>query len=177
MSLESPIRLISLFRAIAKKLSHRASIGKTFESYDNRFNWTREHWQQISDDIDSELENLCDYLPSGSGIDSGTKLDESSKPERLVFTFGFHHMDEDGYYDGWTEHTAIVTPSLANEYELRITGRNRNDIKDYLHETFDSVLNHPVDEYRVARENRLGKERYRRLLDLSRENPTVQHDV
>lgn len=78
-----------------------------------------------------------DTAPSGSGIDTGTKINlEKSSANKLVFEFGFHHMNENGFYDGWTEHTAIVTPSLTSQFDLRITGRNRNDIKDYLHDTF-----------------------------------------
>ncbi len=84
---------------------------------------------------------IKDTAPSGSGIDNGTKLDATSKPNRLVFTFGFHHMDENGYYDGWTTHTAVVTPSLVWGYDLRITGQNRNEIKDYLHDVFTYWLN------------------------------------
>lgn len=87
------------------------------------------------------------HMPSGAGIDCGTKLDDSSRPERLVFTFSFHHMDENGMYDGWTEHTCVVTPSLEWGLVLHITGRNRNDVKDYLHETFNHCLTAEVSEY------------------------------
>jgi hypothetical protein len=49
-------------------------------------------------------------------------------------------MTEGGMYDGWTEHTVVVTPSLAFGINIRITGRNRNDIKDYLHDVFHEAL-------------------------------------
>jgi len=81
-----------------------------------------------------------EHMPSGAGIDTGTKLDDSSTPDRLVFSFSFHHMNEHGSYDGWTEHTAIVKPSLAFGFDLKITGRDRNQIKDYLHETYHQAL-------------------------------------
>jgi hypothetical protein len=75
--------------------------------------------------------------PSGSGIDNGTEIDwEASKPDKLVFKTAFHHMNDAGYYDGWTEHKVIVRPSLALRYTVDVTGRDRNDIKDYLVETF-----------------------------------------
>lgn len=95
---------------------------------------------------DSILELVHNHMPSGSGIDSGTKilLDES-KPDKLVFSFGYHHMNENGYYDGWTEHKAIVTPSFVQGISINITGRNRNDIKDYLYQTFEQALNQEVD--------------------------------
>lgn len=100
----------------------------------NSVNWGNRH--------ESTIEALVkEAMPSGSGIDCGTKLllDESTS-ERLVFAFSFHHMNEGGYYDGWTEHKAIVTPSLQFTYNLKITGRDRNGIKEYLHETFAFAL-------------------------------------
>ena len=78
---------------------------------------------------------LCaEYLPSGSGIDCGTAL-ESVTPNSLTFALGFHHMNEDGYYTHWTEHRVIVTPTFDG-FAIRITGRNHNQIKDYLGEIF-----------------------------------------
>lgn len=90
----------------------------------------------------SRIEELVsDHMPSGSGFDSGTKLDlDSSHAEKLVFTTSFHHMNDAGMYCGWTDHTITVTPSLLNRYHLRISGRNRNDIKEYMHEVFSSAL-------------------------------------
>lgn len=85
-----------------------------------------------------------DLLPSGAGIDSGTKIDlDASHGEKLVFTCGYHHMNDDGYYDGWTEHKVIVTPSFRG-INIRITGRNHNQIKDHLYETFDYTLTRPI---------------------------------
>lgn len=81
-----------------------------------------------------------DLMPSGSGIDSGTKIDlDDSHAARLVLACGYHHMNENGMYDGWTEHRIIVTPSF-NGITIRITGRDRNQIKDYLYETFQYAL-------------------------------------
>ncbi len=95
-----------------------------------------------------------DHLPSGSGVDNGTSLDfDRSSKERLVFTMGFHHMDEYGYYDGWTEHEVIVTPSLAWGFDLRITGRNKRDIKMYLGDLYHDALSEMTDPYAVTLEN------------------------
>lgn len=82
---------------------------------------------------------LCEQvLPHGSGIDAGCKIDiEKSGKNKVVINFGYHHMDENGYYCGWTEHKAIVTPEFnENGYILKITGTNKNQIKDYLYDTF-----------------------------------------
>lgn len=77
------------------------------------------------------------FLPSGSGIDGGTNIrfDESTG-DKIVLGCGFHHMDENGMYDGWTDHTITITPSLIHGLNIKISGRNRNDIKEYLHEVF-----------------------------------------
>lgn len=89
-----------------------------------------------------ELEQL---LPSGSGIDHGTILDlEQSHAEKLVMRADFHHMNDVGMYDGWTGHVVTVTPSFRG-INLRISGRNRNDIKEYLYETFDYALKQEVE--------------------------------
>jgi hypothetical protein len=78
------------------------------------------------------------YLPRGSGFDNGTYFnwDESSE-NKLVFDTAFHHMNEGGYYDGWTEHKVIVRPCLSFGFNIKVTGRNRNDIKEYIHSCFD----------------------------------------
>lgn len=88
------------------------------------------------------LDNLARHLlPSGSGIDAGVTLDVlASTPERVVFRTSFHHINDEGMYDGWTDHQVIVTPSLAFGFKLRVTGRDRNEIKGYLAELFQDVL-------------------------------------
>jgi len=50
-----------------------------------------------------------------------------------------------GYHDGWTDHQLIVTPSLQFGFHIRITGKDRNQTKDYLHETFQYALSEEVD--------------------------------
>jgi hypothetical protein len=39
-----------------------------------------------------------------------------------------------------------VRPSLEYGIDIRITGRDRNDIKDYLGEVFELWLNEEIDE-------------------------------
>lgn len=84
--------------------------------------------------------------PSGSGIDCGTKVDwQKSGGERLVLNTQFHHMDDNGYYCGWTSHQVVVTPTLwCGPINVRITGRDRRDIKSYLHELYSDWLTQEV---------------------------------
>ncbi len=86
-----------------------------------------------------------DFLPSGSGIDNGVEFNFSeSTPEKLVFEFGYHHMNEDGYYTHWSCWKMTITPSLQFEYDMDIvsTSKDQSDdsIIDYLHDTFDHAL-------------------------------------
>jgi hypothetical protein len=59
-------------------------------------------------------------------------------------------MDEHGHYDGWTEHKLIITLSLPNEFRLSITGRNRNQIKDYLYELFYNTFDIEQETHQQA---------------------------
>ena len=98
------------------------------------------------------IATLCkEHMPSGSGFDNGTRLNlDKSGAHRLEFdTGGFHHMNDNGMYDGWTDHGVIVTPSLAFGFDLRITGRNRNDIKEYIGEVFNVALSQDIDDAEV----------------------------
>ena len=107
--------------------------------------WTAKHADRIS-------ELVREHMPSGSGFDCGTHMDvEASHGEKLVFTTSFHHMDDNGYYCGWTEHTIVVTPSFSG-FNLRISGRDRNGIKDYIHDAFSMALKTELD--RVVRDGK-----------------------
>lgn len=86
------------------------------------------------------------HMPSGSGLDCGTKLDlDASKPQKLVFHAPFHHMNEGGMYDGWTDHTYTVTPCLMFGLKIKISGRDRNQIKEMLHEEFNCALSTDIE--------------------------------
>ncbi len=97
------------------------------------------------------IKKQCEHLPSGSGIDSGCKIDlNKSTPEKMVFSVPFHHMDENGYYCGWTTYILTVKPSFWQGFEITIknggTGLERrerymvNDTKDYLYDLFNDVF-------------------------------------
>ena len=84
--------------------------------------------------------------PRGSGFDAGTTLDiDASNATKLVFITSFHHMDEHGGYDGWTEHKVVVTPAFY-DFDTRVTGRDRNRIKEYIGEVFHTWLGNVTDQ-------------------------------
>lgn len=95
---------------------------------------------ESSEKWDDYILDECKKLPSGSGIDAGCKMiREECTTKKMVFSFGFHHLNENGYYDGWTAHKLIVTPGWAGP-DLKITGRDRNQIKDYLYQLFNELF-------------------------------------
>lgn len=87
------------------------------------------------------LEDIArNTLPSGSGFDNGTTIDiDNCNSRQLMLETSYHHMDEHGCYDGWTEHRIKVTPSFHG-FDIMVTGRNRNGIKDYIAEVFQAEL-------------------------------------
>lgn len=83
--------------------------------------------------------------PSGSGVDNGTLLVLSgTSNKKITFQCSFHHMDDSGY-TRWTDHTIVVTPSFIG-FDLRITGRDHGQIKEYLH----GVYHHWLSEQTVT---------------------------
>ena len=108
--------------------------------------------------VEKVLDALCkEHLPSGSGFDAGTELaeDECIKGEtitQLVFITEFHHLNEHGMYDGWTSHTVKVT-SAWQGFNLTVTGRDRDGIKDFIGDTFHNCLMREVEYDAVPRES------------------------
>jgi len=54
-------------------------------------------------------------------------------------------MGGNGMYSGWSQHKVIVTPSLICGFDIRVTGRDRNQVKDYIAETFHHALSYVVE--------------------------------
>lgn len=119
-------------------------IAHCFQALLNCQESSNETWESIW--TDRLLALASDHLPSGSGFDNGTEfsLDES-RADRLVFTTSFHHMDDSGSYCGWTEHRVILSPSFVHGFELKVTGTDKRQIKDYIAETFSEALDVPVE--------------------------------
>ena len=102
----------------------------------NNAEWLDKHTEKLI-----ELEKR---LPSGSGIDCGTKIDTRDlKANQFKLTLSFHHMDENGFYDGWTDHVITVRPSFGG-LDLTISGKNKNDIKEYLSDVYYYALTKEV---------------------------------
>lgn len=117
-------------------------IASRTEAIKNCIKTGNKEWEYKHGEI---LDAIEKDLPRGSGIDLGTTIDrKQTTRNKIVLNTAFHHIDENGCYDDWTEHKIIVIPSFDG-IDIRITGRNRNDIKDYLHEIFDHALSQHVN--------------------------------
>lgn len=118
-----------LYSELAQLVNARQSCEKT-----HNIEWFEKHGAKA-------YELVREKMPRGCGFDAGTTLDlDSSHPNKLVFVTSYHHMNDCGMYDGWTEHIVTIKPSLAFGFHIRITGSNRNDIKDYIADVFSEAL-------------------------------------
>jgi hypothetical protein len=89
-----------------------------------------------------------EYLPSGSGLDGHIGIDYArSNDNRIVIDVEYHHMNEYGMYDGWTNHSIIIKPHFVWGFDLRVTGKDRNDIKEYLANLFTEALHEEYKPY------------------------------
>lgn len=128
-----------LYRALAQCLEAMANCRKS-----GNVEWLANHEERA-------LALVREHMPSGSGIDNGCSLVvEKSDANRITFDTSYHHMDENGFYDGWTRHVVRVRASLANAIDITITGPDRNQIKEYLHDVLREALTKEVDPYTVA---------------------------
>lgn len=73
-----------------------------------------------------------DHLPSGSGFDDGTTLVvDNSDDNVLSFVGGYHHMDGNGSYCGWSSHVVTVSGNLAHGFTVNVVVTGAPDDEDY----------------------------------------------
>jgi hypothetical protein len=121
------VRIIDL---IARYQSHYENVGLHQP--------VKDYWRFILLDV------VLPALPSGSGIDNGTKFRPDlscintayPKSERLVFNVSFHHMNEHGYYTHWSDYTIRVFPTFLGGIDVKVQGSNYNGVREYLEEVF-----------------------------------------
>jgi len=120
-------------------------LARKFTAWVNCIEAGNEEWKEKHREAIVRLVN--EYLPSGSGFIGCEFEFTESKPDRLVISFEFLHYTESGYEDRYTAHQLIVTPSLSNGYNMRITGRDYHEIKDYFYDVFRTHLDFELDRY------------------------------
>ena len=124
---------MQLYKAIATAVDSRARCAARGNS-----KW-EQRWVTRLEYIENNL------LPSGSGIDAGTDIERPDNFKGTIKLYvAFHHMNNAGMYDGWTDHVVTIKPSLLSDFDLTISGRNRKDIKSYLADLFSEILREDV---------------------------------
>lgn len=120
-----------------ENLTVAARIASLLQAIENCEKTENTEWRSRHRDTLSDL--IKQRLPHGSGFDAGTRLEDASTADRLVFSTEFHHMNDVGFYDGWTDHLIIVTPTFTG-FDIRVSGKDRNGIEDYIADTFHYAL-------------------------------------
>jgi hypothetical protein len=125
---------IPLYQLLARKLQSRL----VYED-----DGTSEH-----SNLACEVEELVyQYMPAGNGVDLGTKIDmDFSDHTGLIFYVQFHHYNDDGTPSDWTSHSIAVVPSrsLTKEFDLTVSGEDRNGVLFWLYNTFYNALMAPI---------------------------------
>ncbi len=125
---------MKLYKAIARAIGSRNRCLSKSVGHEAILNW------------EEQIRKFNDMLPSGSGFDCGTKINlDESNSNKIVINTSFHHMDENGGYNGWTNHAITIRAELEMDFTLRVSGRDKNQIKEYIAETFNHDLMQDVD--------------------------------
>lgn len=101
---------VTMAEAIAETLGAYGRTVDADRTIDAERSW-QDRWGSVLDAIEHQL-------PSGSGIDAGTKI-ERGPSERwdpdtgFVLTAGWHAMDSNGYYAGWHDFRVIVRATFS----------------------------------------------------------------
>lgn len=92
------------------------------------------------------LGKLVELIPSGIGIDRGPRsyAHVEVKPDAIRFEVSFHHMDGVGFYAGWTDHAVTIRPAFDG-VDVRVSGRPRNGVKEYIREAMDDAFSQRVE--------------------------------
>lgn len=103
------------------------------------------HFSKLAHDWRGYIDYLVrNHAPSGSGFDLGTEFNpESSTPIKLVFSLYYYHMNERGFYGGWTRYCITVTPTFDSVH-VSVSGHDRNQVKDFIADTFYSLASQDV---------------------------------
>lgn len=119
-------------------------MAQTIDAYKRCIETKNAEWERNHRDA---LEKLVkNHLPSGSGFDNGTKIDYSeSTGEKVILITNFHHMDNSGGYTDWTSHQIKITPSLMFDFDIKISGKDKNGIKEYINDVFNSALAEEIE--------------------------------
>lgn len=118
---------------------------KMYEELYLAWKWRQQANEKFEDVAQARLDAVFDLLPSGSGFDSGTKV-ESIDASRMVLYSAFHKMIEHGSYVGWDEFRVVVKAAFDG-IDIRIfstAGRIKPEDREYYEEEFYRALTQDV---------------------------------
>lgn len=81
---------------------------RTLQARDNCRKSGNVEWESRHNDT---LRAYSKDFPHGSGFDIGTVLEDYCE-DKMIFATSFHHMDDVGYYVGWSSWRVIVRPGF-----------------------------------------------------------------
>lgn len=132
---------------ITGKMKPKKQVYTVIASLFNAWQHCQENGNQFAAKHEATIERIMkETAPHGSGFDNGTRFDfDASDYGKLVFTFGYHHMDGGGYYCGWTEQTLTVTPSFIGGFDFEIVMEGSPDDEEFYLEGFMEYINQTID--------------------------------
>ena len=78
-----------------------------------------------------ELEDIIEYLPSGSGFDTTWEVEYKGKYLKLISSY--HVMNNNGYYVGWADFSVIIPLDNPLDFRLHFHGERSHYLnKQYL---------------------------------------------
>ena len=92
---------------------------------------------------EKQLSWLQELLPIGNGIEAVCVIPLKSTKKRIVIDTYYWHLN---YSYEWTIYQVVITPSFEGEINIRITGKNVDNVKEYLQDIFREAL---MKEYEV----------------------------
>jgi len=113
-----------------------------------RFDLTLKQNNQYIVNFEDKIKTLTkEHFPSGSGFDGFYFFDLEYRPNTLVFFAEFHHMNDVGYYDGWSTMKAVIKPDITSGIDFKLTGINRKyrHLKDDFEEMIYSFLTKDIE--------------------------------
>jgi len=96
--------------------------------------------EEMAGNWQEQLAGLIDDLPHGSGIDGDWS--HEFKNGKIILNNSFHVMDDAGFYDGWIDFAAVISPSLQFGADVSISGNfgKHQDLKGYLAEIIGEAI-------------------------------------
>lgn len=118
-------------QTVAQRMSELLQAMRNCEKSGND-EWHKKHKAELA-------QLVREKMPSWAGFDNGTNLFMDSDPQCLEFQTAFYHMDDAGYYDGWTKHEVKVRPMFSG-FSVHVSGKDKNDIKEHIAQVFYDAL-------------------------------------